>query len=173
MAETERTWTALQALLADNTVEAISPMDLRDAIVSCLGGYASVYVDANVTAQAFIATPVKLAIFTDAGPARGASGSPAADNITVGVAGTYLVQLHLGGCLATIGSVYDVQVFQNGVAVPGLCGRLALDNAQEKAITLSGIVVLLAGGIIDARLSCAPASSATVRNAHLSVKRIG
>lgn len=37
MADTVRTLTALQTLLADNTARAISPQDLRDALYSVLG----------------------------------------------------------------------------------------------------------------------------------------
>lgn len=172
MAETERTWAALQALLADNTVEAISPRDLRDAIVSCLGGYASIYVDAGVTAQAFIGTPVKASCFASVGPMRGAVGDATADNITIGVAGDYLVQLELDG-LVLAASVFDVSVFKNGAVLPGLTRRVALSDTDARAVCVVGFATLAAGDVIDVRLSCAPSTSATVRNAQLSVKRIG
>ncbi len=52
MADTVRSLTALQALLADNTARAISPQDIRDALYSVLGVVPFVAKTSSYTATA-------------------------------------------------------------------------------------------------------------------------
>lgn len=171
MAETERPFTTLQTLLADNTTKAISPQDLRDAIVSALGGYASIYVDANTTAQAITATPAKLAAFASAGPARGATGDVANDKLTAGVAGDYLLVCRLS-LSANTPTELDAALFKGGVALGGFAARAAV-GTDVVNLTISGLASLALADEVDLRLSCSPNASVTVRAAHLALKRIG
>ena len=49
MTDTVRTLSALQTLLADNTSGAISPQDLRDAVISSVGFAYATAISANTT----------------------------------------------------------------------------------------------------------------------------
>ena len=171
MAETERTWTALQALLADNTAEAISPMDLRDAIISCLGGYASLYVNDSVTTQAIVAAPAKVTCWTGVGAQRGAAADPATDRIVVGVSGDYMLTL-TSSLKANIGTDLVLYLYKNGLAVTGAKSRVRADTT-ELMCSLALAVTLAAGDIIEMYASCAPNANVTFVDAHLSLKRIG
>ena len=95
MAETERTFAELQLLLADNTTQAISAQDLRDLMVSVLGGYAMLFVENNVATQALDATPAVVTAFDTIGPQKGAAASFANNTITIGAAGDYEVHVSL------------------------------------------------------------------------------
>ena len=62
MADTRRTLTAIQALLADNTAGDISPQDLRDAILSGSLEYGELYIDTpSTTTITGAGTPTKAA----------------------------------------------------------------------------------------------------------------
>jgi len=171
MAETERTFPALQALLADNTVEAISPQDLRDAIVSCLGGYASMYVSANVIAQAVTAAPAILTAASSAGPARGASADVATDKITIGVAGDYQITF-CASLSASAPTVLDVTVYKGGVALGGFAARVAV-GTDVVNVVLNDFATLALADAVDIRVACTPNADITARCTHFSVKRIG
>jgi hypothetical protein len=54
MAETQRTVAEILALLADNTTQAISPQDERDAFVTGRSGYGQIYVPATDAAAVSI-----------------------------------------------------------------------------------------------------------------------
>lgn len=49
MADTVRTLSALQTLLADNTTGAISPQDIRDLLITAVGSMFAVPVSGNTT----------------------------------------------------------------------------------------------------------------------------
>ncbi len=171
MAETERTFAQLQTLLADNETEDISEQDLRDMMVSALGGYASLYVDGGVAGQALVAAVAKLTAFAAVGPERGAAASHADDQITIGVAGNYEVTL-TASLTAAVTTVLDVQLFVDTVAEAGFSSRVTADVASVD-IGFSGIVALDAGAVLELRAGVVPDTTVTIRHAHLSVKRVG
>lgn len=170
MAETERTFAELQALLADNDAKDISPRDLRDAVVSALGGYAAISVEGNATPQSIIATPAKADCFDTNGPYLGAAPDQSDDKITVGVAGVYLAVLTLD-LTADTGAVLDAELYVADAA-SGLAARVAA-GSDSAAASIAGLLSLSASEEVDVRLSCSPSAGVTVRNASLSIKRIG
>jgi hypothetical protein len=90
MADTPRSLTDLQSLLADNTTGDISPQDLRDFLVSAIGVYGSLTCFDGSTAQTSLGTtPALLTCFTTDGSANGTTPANASDSITVNVAGNY------------------------------------------------------------------------------------
>jgi len=97
MADTQRTLAAVLALLADNTSGAISPQDLRDALVSVFSNYGTIGLAGGSTAQTGIsATPAKVTGFATDGEAGGCVEADAANNrLKVTVDGMYLL---LCGC---------------------------------------------------------------------------
>ncbi len=92
MADTARTLAALQTLLADNTSGAISPQDVRDFMVSTMGGYGSIHVVGGSTAQTAIGgTPVQVTGFVaDSATSSQCTPAHATDDITFDVAGVWL-----------------------------------------------------------------------------------
>jgi len=94
MADTRRSLTDLLALLADNTSRAISPQDLRDALVSAHGTYGMMYTKDGSTAQGSIGTSfAQLTGFAVDGLSGGTTPANATDDITVGTDGVYAVML--------------------------------------------------------------------------------
>ena len=90
MADTARSLTDLQTLLADNVAGAISPQDLRDFLVTALGVYGSLSCfDASTSQTSLGTTPALLTCFTADGNANGTTPANASDSITVNVAGNY------------------------------------------------------------------------------------
>lgn len=96
MPDTPTSRADILVLFADNSIGAISEQDLRDFVVSVLGGYASIKIIAGVTAQTTTATPAKMTGFNTTegsnGPASGLTADKANNEITADVAGTYRVE---------------------------------------------------------------------------------
>lgn len=62
MADTQRSKSALQTILADNSTKAISPQDLRDLMESCHFSYGSMYISSSAATTISVAgTYVKAA----------------------------------------------------------------------------------------------------------------
>lgn len=153
MADTSRTLAAVQALLADNTSGAISPQDLRDAILSCLSGFGHISVLGGATAQGSITTtPVKVTAFAADGPSS-ADVTPAHgdDSITVSVAGkyavgaqvsfsgtaskTFLFRIYVDGVISTLG-------FQRKLGTGGDVGSAGLPPCCFLSLTAGQVVTL-------------------------------
>jgi hypothetical protein len=172
MPDTERTWADLQTALADNTTKDISPQDLRDAIVSCLGGYASMYVSAGAVAQALTAVPALVTCWTGIGAQRGASADPATDTITVGVAGDYMLTVTATLKAAPPADV-DLYIYKNGLAMAGAKSRVQAAAAERTVSLALAVTAIAASDTIQLYATAAPNSSVTFYDAHLTVKRIG
>ena len=113
MADTPRSWTDLQALLADNTVQGISPQDLRDAFES-FRAHGHLYIDGNASAQALTTSFAVLANMT-AAEYQGTTLDATTAKITVTAAGVYLVGYHFSADAAS-GTQVTAGVFLNGSA---------------------------------------------------------
>lgn len=95
MADTPRSLANLQTLLADNASKQISPQDLRDMLVSCLGIYGSLSCFEASTQQDDPNTGAKLTCFTTNGASNGTTPDHTDDSITIGVTGTYDVYFQI------------------------------------------------------------------------------
>lgn len=97
MADTQRTLSAILTLLADNTSQAISAQDLRDAIVSVFANYGMMYVHEGTTSQDAVTTAETIEGFQTDGANGVYTGAVTPDQatskLTFSVAGTYLVFL--------------------------------------------------------------------------------
>ena len=89
MADTPRSLTSLQSLLADNATGEIGAQDLRDFLVSALGVYGSITCFEASTQQDNPDTGAKLTCFTTNGAANGTTPDHTNDQITINVAGVY------------------------------------------------------------------------------------
>jgi len=95
MADTIRTRSAILTLLADNTTRAISPQDVRDAVVSMHGVYGGLYVQDGSTAQNANSTPAKMTGWAGNMSAAGTTPDHTDDSIEVGTDGVYLIWHHV------------------------------------------------------------------------------
>lgn len=171
MAETERTFAELQVLLADQSAKAISPQDLRDAVVTALGGYASLYVDGGVAAQALTAVMAKVDAWAGVGPQRGDSASHADNEVTCAVGGDRLV-VFCAQLTAGVSTTVDFELRLNGVKVTGATTRCAAGSSPV-ACSFASVVTVGAGQKLSVYAACTPDASVTLRNAQLVEKRAG
>jgi hypothetical protein len=179
MADSERTTAALQALFADNHAGAISAQDLRDFLVTALGGYAMIYVADGSTAQTVTDTAAKLTAFAANGPSLGATPAHASDQITIGTTGVYWVEFSADVVSdAEVAAEHTFALYANGAAAGGLKSDCpAVDSTRH--VGFAGPVSLSAGDIITVYVGYraglgGPASvDVTTAQARLAVKRIG
>jgi hypothetical protein len=173
MPDTQRDTTSLLALFADNTSGNISPQDLRDGVVSILGGYGGLRADGSAAQMTGLnATPTKLTVFTHNLVADGANVVPstANDNVTVNITGNYEVHASVsfdgsGGAVQ-----YVFEVYVGGVAT-GVRGMVASISGTAHA-SASGTVAITAGQTVEVRVSTNTGSSVlTARAAQLWLKR--
>ena len=158
MAQDERDWTAVQALLPDQIIEDISPKDLRDALAS-MQGYGSLLLASPpaVFAGPTSPTPVVITEFDTVSAksvdvnSSGTTASAAAGTITVGSTGVYRVEFHLVLLVSLIGASLVMEVFRQGVAT-GLRTH-SFASTSEFFHSASCILQLTSGDVIDLRVS--------------------
>jgi hypothetical protein len=177
MADTERTLAALQAMFADNTAGNISPQDIRDMLVSVLGGYGEISDAGSTSISGTIGTsPSKLEVFDTDGPADGSNVTPnqANDRIDVAVAGVYEVHCTMESSSATDLEVFTFEVFDDGVAT-GIRHSIASSGGDLKeSVQLHGLLDIGASSQIDVRVNTISAGrSLTVSSPRLWLKRVG
>jgi hypothetical protein len=92
MADTPRSLSDLQTILADNVTGEISPQDLRDFLVTVLGNQGGIYCAAGAVAQGSISTtPAKVTGFNTNAAAHGVTPDHTDDSIQVNTDGDYQV----------------------------------------------------------------------------------
>lgn len=172
MADTARTLAELQALLADNTTEAISPQDLRDFLVSCFGGHGGLYVTATGAITTNIAA-AKLAAFAGTFPATGTTPSASDDSITVAVAGRYEVHVNIA-FLGTAAETFTFQVYQTAVAVTGMTAvRTQASATDVEDVSIDGIVECVANDVLTVYASSGSnGSTVTLKSGQFTVRRV-
>jgi hypothetical protein len=166
MSDTQRTRAELLALLADNASGAISEQDLRDVLVSVLGGYGHLFFfTKNVTAN--IATQTLSTWGT--GPASGVTLSGAAGTLTVPVDGDYFVSFS-----ATFSGTAGRKVSFSSGALP-MTPKVKLDSAgDDVAVSWSGIVTLAAATAISILYAAdVDWTAVSFTSGSLAVRRVG
>jgi hypothetical protein len=174
MADTARSVSALQALLADNTSGAISPQDLRDLLVSSLGVYGEIYVAGGSTPQGSIDTSYALITgFAANGLSSGTTPDHSSDQITVDVTGTYLVMANV--CFTgTASTEFTVAVFAEGIEEHIHFCRSIGTGVTVGSAHLCGVLALTATDVVDLRVKADGASkSITVQEGAFTVRMIG
>ncbi len=174
MADTQRTLTAILALLADNTTGDISPQDLRDTIVSILGGYGAIYLHGGSTAQTSIsATPAKVTGFASNGISSGTTPDHANDKITILTAGDYLV----AGAVSfsgTLSKTFFVEIYKNSTGTEYAFERKLGTGGDVGAAPVGGLITLAVNDEISLYVSSSDGgTSFTPQEASLIVTRVG
>jgi len=172
MADTERTLAALQTLFADNSASAISEQDLRDFLVTSMGGYAGIKVSAGTGTQALTDTPSKVTQFDAVGPSRGVTPSASDDSLTIGVTGHYLVEANLSFTLSATDRLL-VTIRQGATPIFG--GRVYTTTGEEAHVSFGGPVSLDVDDVITVYAATATAGGGNLvlKDGQLNVKRIG
>lgn len=172
MADTARTLAALQALFADNTTGDVSPQYLRDFLVSALGGYGFISVLDGSTADAGIsATPKLVTGFTTNGVAKDTTPDFANNQITVGVAGDYVIKFQMSFS-GTASRTFLFRARVNGaVSVLG-CSRKLGTGGDVGSCSFEGSLILAADDVVTVYVeSTDGGSSITSVDAQLQLNR--
>ena len=133
MADTERSKSALLTLLADNTVGAISPQDLRDVLVSLINPFGSFYVSSPAgTSITQAGTYVKAAGTTTANNLSSFT-MPASNRLTYTGTATrhFHIATHLSFTSSTGNRVIGVQLAVDGTALPNSTHTVKIGTGSD------------------------------------------
>lgn len=186
MANTEYARVSWLALLADNFVHNISAQDLRNALVSIVGGYGGIHTKDGTEVTAAIGTSfIPTNPFGAAGTEMPTSGLLASDGdevvvaskatgiITVNVAGDY--EIHFGASIeASAIREFRINVHKNDVETDAEIGTMAHTGSDPEAFSSSVILTLADGDALQLYIESdnAMASTVTWREASFWVKRL-
>lgn len=145
MANTRRTKAELLALIADNATGNISAQDVRDFLVTVMGGYASLKTIDGSTAQTGIGTtPVLFTQWDTNGDFNGLLPDHITGNdITIDIAGVY----HLNCAVSFAGSgstTFELHLYINGTEADEGLHRKIGTGGDIGSASFSGIVPLAA-----------------------------
>ena len=172
MPDTERSLASLLTLCADNQAGAIDAQDLRDVIVSALGGYAMVYVVDGATPQAVTGTAAKLGAFAANGPEAGADGDHTNDQITINTTAIYWVDFSTD-LVSDAAGTFVAELRKNGSAEGTLKSECEFEAANEtRSWRFAGPVSLATADVLTVFVS-GTVANLTIKHARLAVKRIG
>lgn len=176
MADTQRTQAAILALFANNTSGDISPQDLRDFVVSVMGGYGDLRSNAGGVVSSIGTSPVKVTAFDANGESDAVGVVPdhTNDQIVLGVSGAFEISVMLSTSAATDLEVFTFEVFVNG-SPSGLEHSVASSGGDLKeTVQIQGMLSLAAADVIDLRVNALAAGrSITVSRASMMMKRVG
>lgn len=148
MADTRRTRAELLASLADNSTGDISAQDLRDFLVTIMGGYASLKTVDGTTAQGSInATPAKVTTWDTNGAANGLIPDHTTDDITVDVSGVYFVECDISFS-GSGNSTFQVHLRVDGVEADEGFHRKIGSGGDTGSAGFHGIVSLTAAEVL-------------------------
>ena len=173
MTDTARSLSALQTLLADNVAEDITPQDLRDMLVSCLGIYGSLSCFEYYIQQDNPDTGVILTCFDTDGLAEGMTPSNADNNITIEIDGVYdiLFQTSFFGDIAEIA----FRLRKNGVEQPYGCYRNIVSSSDKDSVSfIAPGISLVATDILTIYVEMSVATADfTIVDAQFSARMVG
>lgn len=172
MADTIRTKTALLALYGVGVAGGISAQDLRDAIVSILGCYGSIYFRGNAAVQAIgAATPEQLTEWTGNGQSNGVTPAYASDQITIITTGIYSIRFHC----SFQGVAAKIQGFELRIdgAVTGLETRRYTSSNDVGSCSFGDFMSLTAGEVLSVWVEGSGAGNILVEEGSLVIERKG
>lgn len=178
MAETQRQTSTLLTNLADNVAGDISPEDLRDAIVSALGGYGGLKTTSTPASQGSVGTsPTKLLGWDATLPDDGTvvQGNTTDDDIDVSVAADYLVTGHLNFSASTTASLgWAFTVYVNSIATDVKVAVTSPASGAMDSVAFSGIITVGATQVVELRVNASGAGNTIALDAGccLSLKRL-
>jgi len=174
MADTKRSVAALQVLLADNTSQNISPQDVRDMLVSCLGTDGGIGIPTiSAATQALTAdTPEKITLFT-AEQSNGVTASHANDQMTIVVSGRYEIVGNFSMKSSSGNTVFDFVVNIDGSPTGVATQRKVSTGGDVGAAGFSGFLDLVAGDVLTLSAEADGNTTLTFTRAQFTAKLIG
>lgn len=174
MADTPRSLSTLQTLLAENSNGDISSQDIRDFLVTALGVYGSLTCFEAATEQVDPNTGAKLTCFTANGAAFGTTPDHTNDQITINIAGVYDIafQVSFSG---TSSSEVRFRLRKDGTEQNyGCIRKLGTSGDVGSASFLAPGITLAATDVITVYVEMNGATDdLTVVDAQLTVRMIG
>jgi hypothetical protein len=172
MADTRRTKAEILALFADNAIGSISAQDLRDSIVTMMGGYAVLRKAGAGVAFAVTATPQKLTTFNGLGAFNGLIADHTTDDITTDIGGTYSIIFDIsfsGTALKT----FFFNFYIDGVPQSEAAQRKLGTGGDIGSTGMSAIITLTAGQVVTIYVSSPDGgNSITVADSQLNMHQI-
>lgn len=180
---TERTTSAINALLADNSIGAISPQDLRDAIATAMGGYASLVLTANNAPATLSSVGTSYSVITQYdivgaqssdNNTSGSSASAASGLITIGTTGVYLVTFSTSFSTSANNKLVTFRPHIDGS--PGIVevDRAIGTGSDIGSASITGVVTYTAGQSVDMRVKIDAGTSNVIFQAlAFAVVRVG
>jgi len=184
MTQTEREWSTLEALLADNTSGQVSPQDIRDAFASA-HGYGSLLLSASgapaivstVTNSAFKLVDIYDSVTTQSSDVNvaGTSGTLSSTySLTIGTTGIYYVSFF---CSFSSSQNNDLVTFAPHVdGSPGLVevARYVSTGGDTGSVAMMAVVPYTVGNVVDMRVKVGgTTANLTFLGAGLSTFRVG
>jgi hypothetical protein len=167
MSDTQKDLTALLAtLVVNNASGAITAQMIRDALVSVLGGYGSIFIDSGSGSQAASSGGAAVTQLTSSGPVSGVTFNTAAGTLTVGVAGDYLVDARC----EFVGVASQSYTLTAGT---GLVGVAQVNAAADRAVAaFQNIVTLTANQTLTLNVSNPSNNAFALKSGHWMCKRV-
>jgi len=147
LADTRRTVTALQALLANNTSGDISAQDVRDFLVSTAPAYGALYITSSAaTTLAGASTPTKAAGTTASIGASSDVTVSTSNRITYTGAPTVYVQVQMSCTMTCASSTQELEISiaKNGTQVASSVIRRKIGTGSDKGSAATFALVSLA-----------------------------
>lgn len=183
MPQTERTTAQIQSLLANNTTGDISPQDLRDAIATVLGGYASILLTvsgAPATKTGVAQTPLVITEYDLIGSQSvdanvgGASASAATGEITIGQTGLYWVSFFASFFASANNVLVHFHPFIDNAVGLVKVDRFLSTGADVGVVSMGAVVPYSEGAEVDIRIFVgAGTTDITFEAMVFSVHRVG
>ena len=173
MADTRRSRADILTLFADNSLQEISAQDLRDFVVSMMGGYASIKTADGSTPQTGIGTtPVLLTQWTVNGISDGLTPDHTADSIVVDVDGVYDVDCDISFS-GSANATFEVHMRVDGVEQDEGMHRKLSTGGDVGSAGFGGQVSLSAGQVLTTYVEADAADkSITVADGQFKVHQI-
>jgi hypothetical protein len=183
MAETERTLSDLQSILATNTSGDISPTDVRDLLASSLGGYASMILSIAGSPSAAMGLTTTDQVVTEYNLVTaqsvdnftgGCSASAVTGEITIGVTGLYHVAFWSSCRVDDNNKVVHFTPYINGSIGLVEVDRKFGTGGDVGSIAMSAIVPYTGGVTVDVRARVeSGTTNITYEALGFYVKRVG
>lgn len=181
MAQTERSEAEVATLLADNTTNAISPQDIRDAIAS-QAGYGDLILSAGGSGDFSATTNLDLITIFDTIKVQssdvntnGVTGTLASTyRLTVGATGIYRVGFFASFTSSQNNRLVTFRYFKNGVAENLSVSRWVSTGTDTGSAGFEDMISLAANDYVDVRVSLDTGTATlTFVGIGLNIHRVG
>ena len=173
---TVRSPATIEANFPDNTTQSITPERLRDFVVTSLGVYGGVYATGQTSIDILMVSSTErdMPVFDTAMPVKGGVVADTTDgDLTVPVAGTYEVHMHLSAKFANAATSGYFRLANNGTAIDlDVFANFAL-NSDYYHVTIGGYVTLSANDVISLRLDANKSGFVSILSSRLYCRLVG